>query len=141
MAFEIIPRESSRVRTPQITITNMGRININSGATNLLRKISTGSSVESVFLLWDKDTHQVAIMAAKGDERAYPLKFVGTDRKSCSLSAIPFLNHINYNWSESRSFHTGQIGNMVGFTISDDLLTGKPVDLMAALKSSIERKK
>lgn len=126
MPFEVFTRERVRTSTPKISINSYGRFNINTGATALLKK---NPSVKTVLLLWDKETHRIGIQPAKeGDIRAYPLKAYGAKgRSGTGFSAMTFLNHINYDWSVTRSFAAKPAdNNMLVIIIPEEYLTGKP---------------
>jgi hypothetical protein len=94
----------------------------------LLKKTS---NVEFVLLLWDKVTNKVGIQPVKkGDTRAYPLKAYGPKgRSGTGFSAVTFLNFINYDWSETRSYMTEWSDNMLTFTIKPENLKGRPTSV------------
>lgn len=125
MSFEVFTREFVRTTEPKITITNLGRFSINNSASALIKK---GSGAKHVLLLWDKSTCKVGVQPVKeGDYRAYPLKAYGPHGKSgTGFSAVTFVNHINYDWSVTRSFSAKWIDNMLVFTIPMEYTTGKP---------------
>jgi len=126
MSFEVFTRDFVRTKSPKITLTNLGRFAINNGGTKLLRK----NQEEFVLLYWDKANHAVGIEPAKKeDHRTYVLRAYGPKgRSGTGFSAVTFLNFINYDWSETRSFplEKASAGNMLMFTIPMEHLTGKP---------------
>lgn len=124
MAFEVYTRSYIRTTAPKITITNLGRLAINNSAAALLRK----NNEQFVLLLFDKDTHRVAIQPAKKeDNRTYVLHAYGPKgRSGMGFSAVTFLNFIKYDWSETRSFTAEWHENMLIFAIPQEHLTGKP---------------
>jgi hypothetical protein len=125
--FEIYTREFVRTTAPRVTVTNLGRIAINQSATKLLRRKQEGFA----FLLWDKTTNTVGVQpVAKEDQRTYPLRAYGPKgRSGTGFSAVTFFNHINYDWSKTRSFdvewRSGE--NMLTFTIPQEYLKGRSV--------------
>lgn len=132
MPFEVFTREFVRTTEPKVTITNLGRFSINNSASALLKK---NPNIKFVLLLWDKATGRVAVQPVKeGDFRAYPLRAYGPKGKSgTGFSAVTFLNHINYDWSVTRSFPAEWLDNLLVFTIPVEHLTGRPVAQNAAL--------
>lgn len=128
MAFEVFTRNFTRTTAPKVTITNFGRIAINNSASDKLAKNHDGF----VVLLWDKATNRVGIQPVKReDTRTYPLKAYGPKgRSGTGFSAVTFLNFINYDWSETRSFPAewNQTENMLIFGIPQEHLTGKRQD-------------
>jgi hypothetical protein len=124
MAFEVFTREFVRSSAPKVTITSLGRFSINNGASALLK---TNPQTEWVLLLWDGATNRVAIQPVKkGDIRAYPLKAYGPKgRSGTGFSAVTFLNFINYDWSETRSFAAEWTEGMLVFKIGELQLIGK----------------
>jgi hypothetical protein len=122
MSFEIVPRLRSRVSVPRVTINRLGRFNINSSATKML-KITP--EVAHVFLLWDKTTNRVGIKPLlKGDQRSYPLKVYGKQENSGSgFSAVSFLRYINYDFSKTRAFPVEWKDSMLVFDITSQFGT------------------
>jgi len=127
MAFEVYTREFVRSTAPKVTITNYGRVAINNSASKLLRK----KQENFVLLLWDKSNGAVGIQPiSKDDHRAYPLKAYGPKgRSGTGFSAVTFLNHINYDWSETHSYEVEwrSAENMLTFTIPQERLKGRPI--------------
>lgn len=125
MAFEIFTRQIVRTYEPRVTITNMGRIALNRGSSEILAKEHT----ELVLLLWDKETKRCAISPiAKKDPRAYRLRSYGTKGRSAGFSCVTFLNHIKYDWSKTRSFSVEYDASdkLLIFDIPKEYLTGHP---------------
>lgn len=129
MAFEIFTRDFVRTTAPKVTITNLGRFSINNSASKLLRR----GQENNVLLLWDKANHTVGIQPVKKeDHRTYQLKAYGPQgRSGAGFSAVTFLNYINYDWSETRSFPAAwhSDANMLAFTIPTEHLHGKPTGI------------
>jgi hypothetical protein len=127
MPFEVFTREFVRTKEPKVTITALGRFSINNSASAFLKHVVP--TPDTVLLLWDKVAGQVAIQPAKkGDHRAYPLKTYGPKgRSGTGFSAVTFLNFINYDWSETRSFHAKWADNMLVFTVPKENLKGRPM--------------
>ncbi len=100
MPFEVFSRKTSRVGTPMMTFTTLGRIALNKSSTRTLEK----DAVEFVVLLWDRDSRRVAIRPlTKKDPRAYRVAY-GKNGNGAGFSAKTFLDYIEYDYSVSRSF-------------------------------------
>lgn len=100
MPFEVFSRKVSRVGTPMMTFTTLGRIALNKSATRVLEK----DAVEFVVLLWDRDSRRVGIRPlTKRDPRAYRVGY-GKKGNGAGFSAKTFLDYIEYDFSVSRSF-------------------------------------
>jgi hypothetical protein len=100
MPFEVFSRKTSRVGTPMMTFTTLGRMALNKAATRFLEK----DAVEFVVLLWDKDTRRVGIRPlTKRDPRAYRVAY-GKKGNGAGFSAKTFFDYIDYDYSVSRSF-------------------------------------
>ena len=124
MPFEVFDRKTIRRVEPTVTLTILGRIAMNTGAATLLQK----AGAEYVLLLWDPDAKKVAIkVIGKKEPRAYVLHF-GKNGNGAGFSAMTFLNHIKYDFSESRAFplEWDETGNMFVFSIPTEHLTGSP---------------
>jgi len=126
MAFEVYERERTRTMAPRVTINSYGRFSISNSASELMRKNQEGF----VLLLWDKSTNTVGIRPIqKPERRAYPLKTYGPKgRGGTGFSAVTFLNHINYDWSDTHSYDVEwrSSENMLTLTIPPDRLKGRP---------------
>lgn len=128
MPFEVFTREFVRTTDPKVTITNLGRFNINNSATALLRGsagIGAGIGDVRVLLLWDKSTNRIGIQVAKKDDRrSYPLKTYGPKgRSGTGFSAVTFLRFINYNFErESHSYPAKLDGNILMFSVPQECI-------------------
>src|SRR4051812_28365656 len=70
--YEVFSRKISRVGTPMLTITKLGRIALNKTATARFER----DAVEFVILLWDKESRRIAIRPiTKKDARAYRVSY------------------------------------------------------------------
>src|ERR1700752_1100262 len=99
MAWEIFSRKVRRSGTPSVTFNKLGRISLNKTATSVLEK----DAVEFVLLLWDPSKRQGGIRPiTKKDQRAYRLAY-GKNGNGAGFSAKTFLDHIGYDYAESRS--------------------------------------
>jgi len=99
MAWEIFSRKVRRSGTPAVTFNKLGRISLNKTATAILER----DAVEFVLLLWDPIKRQVGIRPiTKKDQRAYRLAY-GKKGNGAGFSAKTFMDHIGYEYSESRS--------------------------------------
>jgi hypothetical protein len=99
MPFEIFSRKVKWKGTPSVTFTKLGRFAFNKAATARFEK----DAVENVLLLWDQDNRLVGVRPiTKKDPRAYKLH-MGKKGNGSGFSATTFLQHIGYDYSESRS--------------------------------------
>src|SRR5216684_3583840 len=124
MGFEVFTREITRTIEPRVTITSMGRIALNRGASDILAKGKT----ELVLLLWNKDTKQYAVQPiTKKDSRAYKLRAYGPKGNGLGFSCVTFLNYIKYDWSDTRSFDLEyrEHEKLMIFTIPEEHLQGR----------------
>lgn len=102
MAYEIFTRKVARRGTPMLTITKLGRLSLNKTATVILEK----QAIEFVLVLWDNEGRKIGIRPiTKRDNRAYTLAY-GKKGNGAGFSAKTFLDYINYDYSQSRSFPT-----------------------------------
>jgi hypothetical protein len=102
MPFELFTRTFAKTAAPKVTISGYGRIALNKSAADALAKGGAGF----ISLFWDKATKKVGIQpSAKESAYTYPLKSYGIGGKTgTGFSAVTFLNYINYDWSQTRSF-------------------------------------
>jgi hypothetical protein len=124
MSFEIFDRKVTRHSDPTITLTTLGRMALNTGAAKTLKD----NAAEYVLLLWDPEAKKAAIkVIGKKEPRAYVPHFAEKGN-GAGFSATTFLNHIRYDFSESRSFPLkwDESGNMFVFSIPVEHLTGSP---------------
>lgn len=99
MAWEIFTRKVRRGGSPAVTFNKLGRISLNKTATAVLER----EAVEFALLLWDATKRQVGIRPiTKKDQRAYRLAY-GKKGNGAGFSAKTFMDHIGYDYSESRS--------------------------------------
>jgi hypothetical protein len=124
MPFEVYTRSFVKTSAPKITISGFGRIALNKSAADALTKGGTGFIV----LLWDKATNRIGIQpVAKESTNTYPLKSYGPSGKTgTGFSAVTFLNFIDYDWSETRSFAAewSAKDKMLIFSIPQEHLAG-----------------
>ncbi len=98
MPYEIFTRKRIQSGTPAVSFGPMGRVGLNQASTQILQ----ANAVEFILLLWDKDNRRVAIRPiTKRDKRAYKLSYT---KSSAQFSGKSFLEYINYDFSETRSF-------------------------------------
>lgn len=102
MSWQIYEKTATRRSTePTLTISKkFGRLGFNAAATELLKQ----QAFETVLLMWDADTHRIGIRnVMKKDSRSYTLRF-SKKQYGAGFAARTFLNHINYDYSETRNF-------------------------------------
>ena len=101
MAWEVYTRQVIRTGEPTVTITKMGRLAMNMRATSLLE----AENATHVVILWDSDLKKCALKLATSKEiGAYKLTY-NLKSNGAGFSAVTFLNHIRYDWTETRSFN------------------------------------
>jgi hypothetical protein len=124
MPFELFTRTFTKTSAPKVTISGFGRIALNKAAVDVLTKGGTGFIV----LLWDRAARKVGIQPiAKETAHTYSLKSYGPGGKAgTGFSAVTFLNFINYDWSQTRSFGAewNAADNMLVFGIPQEHLAG-----------------
>jgi hypothetical protein len=99
MTWEIFTRKTPRRGTPSITFNKLGRIALNKTATVKFEN----DAVEYVLLLWDPSKRQVGIRPiTKKDARSYRLAY-GKKGNGAGFSAKTFMDHIGFDYTESRS--------------------------------------
>jgi hypothetical protein len=124
MAWEVFTKKIIRTGDPVITLGKMGRIAFNMQATGIFE----ANHVTHVLLLWDRESSKCGVKVAKSKEPgAYTLTFTGKSNGS-GFSAVTFLNHIKYDWTETRAFNAEWDENekMFVFDIPNEHI-GKPV--------------
>jgi hypothetical protein len=100
MGYEIFEKTVRRDTEPRVTISTLGRIQFNATASRILDK----NVVETVLLLWDKDTRKIGIKSiTKKDDRAYRMRYAKKG-KGAGFAAKTFLIWINHDYSESKSY-------------------------------------
>jgi len=96
MAYEMFERRAVRVESIAIAIDPSGRIALNAAASRALQ----GAGVKAVKILWDKETHGIALQAArKDDKNAYSIAF-GKGGRSSTVTAKAFVRYIG--WTSGR---------------------------------------
>jgi hypothetical protein len=100
MAYEVYSRKTSRVGTPMMTITKLGRVALNNAATARFQK----EAVEYVLLLSDKENRRIGIRPiTKKDPRAYQVAY-GKKGNGAGFSAKTFLDYMELDYAgQSRS--------------------------------------
>ena len=88
-----------------ITISQLGRCTLNRAATEQLCR--EAKVVESILLLWDKETYKVAIKPiTKKDNRSFNVRYTKRDKAitGAAFSGVMFLRHIQYDFSETKTY-------------------------------------
>ena|ERR1700730_12228152 len=100
MAWEVYEKIVKRSTSPALAISKLGRLSFNSAAAEILTK----NSVNHVLLLWDKGAHKIGIRAVgKREPRSYNVHYAAKNANA-GFAAKTFLRHINYNYTETKSF-------------------------------------
>lgn len=127
MGYQIFTRKRSSSTTPTISVNTKGRIGLNRATTAIFK----ANAVEFILLLWDADRNRIALRpVVKKDSRAYGVSYA----KSASMfTAKMFLEHIGYDYSESRSFPAvwNESDNMLEIDIPEEHLRGSQQKLVA----------
>lgn len=104
MPFEIYTKErQSKSLSPMLSISPLGRCTLNRAAAEMFDK----DAVQIVLLLWDNETHKMAIRPiTKKDPRSFNIRYSRTDKiaTSAAFSGVLFLKHIGYDMSETKSY-------------------------------------
>ena len=100
MAWEVFKRDRIGVGEPALTITSMGRIALNKTASLRLQD----QQVENVELLWDRVGSKIGFRSSSLPHRGTYRIIFGENANGSGFSCTTFLNHIGYDWSETRSF-------------------------------------
>jgi hypothetical protein len=147
MPFELYTRSFVKTSAPKVTISGFGRIALNKAAADMLVK----GDASFVVLLWDRTTRRVGIQPTAAEtSNTYPLKAYGPSGKTgTGFSAVTFLNFINYDWSQTRSFGAEwlAVDKMLVFSIPQEHLAGhkggaQPSRRQARIKvESVEKKR
>ena len=91
MAYQLFTRTAARIETPTVSIAPDGRIAINAAVVRIFAE----ARINSVVLLWDEKTHQMALKAArKNDGNSYVVSF--SKGHSGILRAKSFLSYIRW---------------------------------------------
>ena len=102
MSWQIYEKTTARRSSdPTLTISKkFGRLGFNATAAEQMKK----NAMETVLLMWDPENRQIGIRnVMKKDPRAYTLHF-SKKQYGAGFAARTFLNHIGYDYSETRSF-------------------------------------
>jgi hypothetical protein len=99
VAYKVFEKKNTRIGSPILTITKLGRISLNASATKLLRD----NTVEYVLVMWDEDALQMALKptSSKRDTRAYKITF-GANNSGAAFSAKSFLDFVGWDLSVKR---------------------------------------
>jgi hypothetical protein len=101
--FEKPARRRGRVLEPTVSITRTGQITVNSLAIDLFK-----DAPDSVLLLYNKKTDQVAIRASSIDDaKAFKVRYIKSGQGI--ISAKPFLEAYDIPFVEIRSFNPEQV--------------------------------
>jgi hypothetical protein len=119
MAFEIYTKErQSKSLTPMLSISaKLGRCTLNRAAAEMFDK----DAVQTILLLWDAETHRVAIRPIpKKDPRSFNVRFARDKDKratSATFSGVMFLKHIGYDMSETKSYQIQWVSEQAHFEV------------------------
>lgn len=120
MAFEIYTKErQSKSLTPMLSISaKLGRCTLNRAAAEMFDK----EAVQTVLLLWDPDTHRMAIRPITNkDPRSFNIRYA-RDKKSkrttgAAFSGVMFLKHIGYSMSDTKSYQVKWVSEQAHFEV------------------------
>jgi len=118
MEWEIFTRKVRRLGPPSVSLTKMGRLQLNKTATSKLEK----EAVENVLLLWNAPTNTVGIRSiTKKDSRAYRVSY-GAKGNGAGFSAKTFFDHIGLDYSDTRTIPVdfGEGDVLLMFRIPDE---------------------
>jgi len=119
MAWEVFTGGRLQHDGPAITITSLGRMNLNKSAAQILE----GQGAERVELLADRSGGYIALRPVEHrGSGTIPLKF-RQNYTGITFSCVAFLNHIGYDWTVSRTFSANWMSSEV-------LLISLPISLL-----------
>jgi hypothetical protein len=122
MGYEIFTRTKVSTVTPSISINKQCRIGLNRATTDIFKT----NAVEFVLLLWDADRSRMAFRPiVKKDARAYGVSYA---KQGGMFTAKMFLEHIGYDYSESRTFPAtwNETENMLEIDIPSECIKDAP---------------
>ena len=133
MPYEIFERKTRRTSDPSITIDSHGRFVFNKSATEVLRR----DAVERILILWDQESQKVAVRPlTRKDPRSYRISY-STKGNGSSFSAKTFLDHIEYDYSESYSFPWKEADGMFEIEMPTEKLKGqKLLDIQTSARTA-----
>lgn len=124
MSYEVFEKVIRRVTTPMLTISQLGRLNFNTAASEVLNK----HAVEDVLLMWDKESSKIGVRGInKKDTRSYRMRF-SRRNKSAGFAAKPFLEHIGYDYSQTKAYPCtwNEEQGMFETSLPSDAFTAQP---------------
>jgi hypothetical protein len=122
MGYEIFTRTKVSTVTPSISINKQCRIGLNRATTAIFKT----NAVEFVLLLWDADRSRMAFRPiVKKDSRAYGVSYA---KQGGMFTAKMFLEHIGYDYSESRTYPAtwNDTENMLEIDIPSEYIKNAP---------------
>jgi hypothetical protein len=128
MGYEVYVKQFRKLENPQVRILPMGRLQFNMAAAKPMQK----RGVEWVLLLWDAEMKRAALKpATRNDPGAYKVRYI--DGGGAALSALTFLQYINYDYSKSRCFPIcwNETENIYEIGIPVEHFRGSPLTILA----------
>jgi hypothetical protein len=120
MGYEIFTRTRTTTTSPTISINTKCRVGLNQATTAIFK----ANAVEFVLLMWDADRSRIAFRpVVKKDSRAYGVSYA---KSGGMFTAKMFLEHVGYDYSESRSFPASwnEAENMLEIDIPGEYVKG-----------------
>ena len=99
MGFEIFSKKIQWRGSPAISLSRLGRIMFNKGATTKFEK----EAADNVLLMWDSEKRLIGVRPiTKKDTRAYKLRY-GRKGNSSGFSASTFMKHVGIDYSTTHT--------------------------------------
>lgn len=103
MGYTVFERKVTRVGTPTVSISKLGRIMFNKTAAEIIKE----AGAQNVHLLWDADSRKFAIrpIFTKPDSRSYMVRYGnGSALSGANVNSKTFLDYIGIDYSETRTY-------------------------------------
>lgn len=129
MPYTVFTKKVQRKGIPEISITSLARINLNSPAAKKMAETGT----DFVLLLWDAERHRIGIRPCfkKDDERAYQIRYgVKNSRRGANFSCKTFLDWVGIDYSTLRNLQAiwNDTEGMFEVAVPREIITGVSAD-------------
>gem|GEM_PF-6158573 len=139
MAWEVFTGARLQSDRISVSISASGRLHMTKKAANLF----TAKHIQFVEILFNSETNEVALrgVADRGTGN-YDLRLSTTGASGAGFSCISFLNHIGYDWTESRTFDAqwSTTSNWLTFSIPAGHLGHPPIKRSRLKKERMHEK-
>ncbi len=138
MGWEVFTGARLQTDRVSVSISASGRLHMTKKAANGF----TDKKIKFVEILFDRETCSVALRGVKDRGTGnYDLHLDTTGASGAGFSCISFLNHIGYDWKESRTFEAKfNFDGWLTFSIPDEMLGHPPIKRSRLKKSKKDEK-